>query len=277
MKPKLWEGEMLIKGKIISFVSILFTICIGNEIFAGSATDSIGAEELKKVAVTVLPVAPVAAVEVLPHLISTTSFADAEREIMKSRTFSLAGVALFKGKDPFSKAILKLTASPWSHVGLIVADQDGQRYCFESTGSATDILKRHVLPQVQIHRWEEVISGYDGGVAARWFKFSEAAAPDLTSFVQENLGKPYEQSLSTLFACITRKNRTDDLTSVFCSELVAEALIGCNILPKASERKAQNYLPRDFAEREFLPLNGAALSVEYVLKEPKTFCGCWCF
>jgi hypothetical protein len=270
-------------NKILMVFSSL-SVFLAAEVFAAAtitstvteADDSRGAVTLTSVVLTEVP-----AEVVYPHLTSDSPFAERERALLRGRTFSIDGIALFAGTDPFSKAIKKCTASAWSHVGLIVRDERGQKYCFESTGSATDILKEHVLPQAQIHRWEDIIRNYDGVVAERAFTFSTSATSvvkDATSFVCKNVGKPYEQSFQTLFASIKRGNKSDDLTSVFCSELVAECLIEAGILPLHTERLAQNYLPRDFGGSEFLPLaSGIALSPEFLHKEPKTTCGCWCF
>lgn len=59
------------------------------------------------------------------------------------------GVALFSGNDPVSLAIKKITASEYSHVGLVLEETNsGQRYIFESTGSFDQLVWQHLIPHL---------------------------------------------------------------------------------------------------------------------------------
>eukprot|EP01012_Entosiphon_sulcatum_P039642 TRINITY_DN5246_c0_g1_i1.p1 TRINITY_DN5246_c0_g1~~TRINITY_DN5246_c0_g1_i1.p1 ORF type:complete len:246 (+),score=31.32 TRINITY_DN5246_c0_g1_i1:31-768(+) len=56
---------------------------------------------------------------------------------------------------------------------------------------------------------------------------------------------PYEQSKSQLFKAVAGKNRTEDLSSVFCSELVAWALQEMALLPQSEN--ASNWTTTSFS------------------------------
>ncbi len=65
------------------------------------------------------------------------------KENREDEKYNLIGVALFSGKDPFSYAIKKLTHSKISHLGVILSDAQNENrwYCFESTGTAGEVLR----------------------------------------------------------------------------------------------------------------------------------------
>jgi hypothetical protein len=199
------------------------------------------------------------------------------RKLIQGLDLTLWGIGLFAGDEPISAIIRRLTRSPWSHVGLILADQNKSLYCFESTGSLGQIVQKKSLPQVQIHKWEDVLEDYDGMVATRKFIFTEGKQPDtklVTQTVDKLLGTPYQSGVEALINCITRDNQQEDPTTLFCSELTAKCLIDWGCLSREG-RIADNYMPKDFSQKEFIPLIGAKLSAERIEKgKKKGFCGC---
>jgi len=46
----------------------------------------------------------------------------------------------------------------------------------------------------------------------------------LQNYIEEVIDRPYEQKFTELLAANFGKNKTEDLSSLFCSELVAAAL-----------------------------------------------------
>jgi hypothetical protein len=89
--------------------------------------------------------------------------------------------------------------------------------------------------------------------------------PDImSSILLENLGEPYERNPLTLFKAVIRGNSIEDLSSVFCSELVALVLKQTGYL--VSEKLDANYLPKDFTCEPgvTLDLMGAYLSDMFV-------------
>jgi hypothetical protein len=75
------------------------------------------------------------------------------------------GVLLFVGGDPVSKLIQTITSSRYSHVGLWLIDEEGVQYCFESTGSFSDVLLRQRTPCVQLKQLQSVLKGFNGLVS----------------------------------------------------------------------------------------------------------------
>lgn len=208
-----------------------------------------------------------------------SAFLQSELLAIKDKSFNIWGVGLFSGGDPFSKSIQVMTGSKWSHVAAILTDQSGNKYCFESTGSATQVLKR-IRPQVQISLWTDTVTNYSGSVASRQFAFAPTAQPrseTVTDFVHKYLGAVYEENVTTLFKSLARANTTENSQSLFCSELTALMLqeFGYLSADTPDARLAENYLPRDFSSKEFLSFNlGATLSAEFLEKEEQSSCGC---
>jgi hypothetical protein len=86
----------------------------------------------------------------------------------------------------------------------------------------------------------------------------------------EARGRPYERNRLELFRSVydgpLGRNRKEDPTSFFCSELVAEAYQRMGLLPASPS--ASEYTPRDFssARRKPLPLLlGATLGDEVLV------------
>lgn len=178
---------------------------------------------------------------------------------MEQPKYNLVGVALFAGRDGVSYLIKKATHSRISHVGLILSDinDENKWYCFESTGSAGEVMKGE-YPHVRITPWNEEVLNYDGNISYRLFVFENqdrVSPDDVTNFVEEYDHKSYTKNplrlLGALFH-IKKKPRSQVLKTVFCSELTAETLMYLNIL---EDGIAGNYIPKDFTSKTRLPLN----------------------
>jgi hypothetical protein len=189
-----------------------------------------------------------------------------ELDMLKDKTLKLWGIGLFTGDDIWSAAIRNITESSWSHVALVLEDQTGDKYCFESTGSLEQIIKEKMLPQVQITRWPTKCEKYSGVIATRELAFTKEGLNDpkaIGFIVRSLLGKPYKRSLQTLINAATGSNATDDLSSMFCSELVAEVLksLGC-LNSGVSSKRSSNYLPKDFCMEMESTLNCNLISTQ---------------
>lgn len=185
---------------------------------------------------------------------------------------NLIGVALFSGKDPFSYGIKGLTNSKTSHVGVVLADAQDENlwYCFESTGSAGEVLSGH-LPDVRITPWDFIVKEYDGDINYRLFMFKGKDRPDskrVGDFVEEYNHKPYTRNPFRLFKAWLRKNsesKSKSLKTVFCSELTAKMLIDLDVLNKGIPG---NYLPKDFSSKSRITLkSGITLTPEFTVKK----------
>jgi hypothetical protein len=199
-----------------------------------------------------------------------------QRRLIDGKKFTIDSVALFSGTDIFSDGIRLATGSPWSHVGLVLADQMGGLYCFESTGSPDEIVHEGMFPQVQIDSWDHVVKRYSGVVATRKFiverdTWNKEKSEDLTGFVKRELGVPYEKNMGSLLKAITGTNNDTSAStnSLFCSELTALTLMRVGHLPQPTERGgrfADNYLPSHFGQSRSLPLISARLEEEQIIK-----------
>lgn len=183
------------------------------------------------------------------------------------------GVLLFVGKDPVSRLIRSITSSRYSHVGLWLIDSKGSNYCFESTGSFSDVLLHQQPPRVQLKPLQNVLEQYSGLVRSR--RFFNHSKVNVAEFVRSKVGLGYETHLSSLVKALTRSNSSDGSDSYFCSELVAAALHAAQCLDQSS-RHADNYLPRDFARssQDLALCTGVNVGRERTLKTPRRYSCC---
>lgn len=209
----------------------------------------------------------------LPFSVNLLNAAGISQEEIESLELKIHGIALFSGADPLSAAIKVATKSPFSHVGIMLHDANKSIadltswYCFESTGSAGEVLSGD-FPHVRLTPWIDVIENYPGGVSSRLFNTSDHQPDSLivTQFVRENNEKSYELSLSELLKSLQDKNKKPDMETVFCSELAADLMQKVGIIN--SEIPSNNYVPSEFSvDKEDLPfINGYSLGQEIVEK-----------
>jgi len=194
--------------------------------------------------------------------------ASASEALREDKKYNLVGVALFSGSDPVSKSIKFMTKSTVSHVGLILSEQcnENQWYCFESTGSAIEVLNGQ-FPHVRITPWAKVVREYEGTVNYRLLVFQNQGRPNpewVTGFVKDYNGKSYTKNpfnlLKALFG-LNSHSKLPVLKTTFCSELTAQMLMDCRISPLGI---VGNYLPRDFSSERQLRLEpGIELTPEF--------------
>jgi hypothetical protein len=203
-------------------------------------------------------------------------FSSAELVGAVIRTLTASGVGLFSSADLVGAVIRTLTASNWSHCGLILMDEKDQtRFCFESTGAASQIFQG-IVPQVQISLWDDTAKNYNGSVAERQFIFKDQQpeSADIVQYVRKYLGTTYQRDLSVLIESIRSENTDKDTTldGLFCSEMVAHMLMKLGYLDK-NFKGVDNYVPRNFSSVDYLPwLNGASLTKEKNVKKVSSCC-----
>lgn len=187
-----------------------------------------------------------------------------------NQKYNLVGVALFSGQDPVSYTIKSLTHSNISHVGMILSDvkDEKKRYCFESTGSADEVIKG-IYPHVRVTPWEEVVENYNGKVSYRLFVFDKGrTSPNqVTNFVEEYDGKSFTKNPLKLFKALFKANEKSNsrsLNTAFCSELTAKMLMDLGII---EENVPSNYIPKDFSSKSSTQLtSGIELTPEFIEK-----------
>lgn len=186
------------------------------------------------------------------------------KQYLKHRDIMSTGdIILFSGKGLFSSLIKWRTNSPWSHVGMVIRlDEYDFVGLWESTtlSDLTDLDTGVPRKGVQVVPLSLRIANYDGEIAFRKLNQYDYLEEELNEIVmrlrQEFKGKQYETSENELLKAVYDgpfgKNK-QDLSSLFCSELVAEAYRELGFLP--SHVSSNEYTPADFAQDHILGLS----------------------
>lgn len=197
-----------------------------------------------------------------------------QHNILASNTFIITGIILFRDSGFISKTIRFLTKGQFSHVGLLLENQNKMKFVYHSNGTCSQVLQR-ITPRVQINVLEDVLEDYDGVIAYRLLD-EPINSLSVTPTLEQYLGVEYENNFFELIGSLWDLNKFNQNSneSVFCSELVA---IFFQIFGLLDRRKcASNYLPVDF---ELYQLNSgkAFLHPLKYFKNPKRKCVLCCF
>lgn len=155
-------------------------------------------------------------------------------------------MVLFSGSHPLSlliragRVLFGKRASKWSHVGVIIRSPDPDMVLlWEAIGSG-----------VQLISFSEKLRSYKGKIALRRLVLDRSDDDFHGVFVQarrELGGRPYEKStwqwIKAAWDAVGGKN-VRDLSSIFCSELVAEIYYRWGLLPE--DPPSNEYEPADF-------------------------------
>ena len=163
-------------------------------------------------------------------------------------------VILFSGKGGVSTAIKWITSSKWSHVGLVVVSQDQDTVLlWESTtlSNVKDIEFGRFQTGVQTVPLSERMRVYDGDVNVRRMivPLQPYQEREIYALRRELSGRPYEKSLCELIRSAYDGpfgRNEPDLSSLFCSELVAEAFKRTG--QDKSDVPSNERTPADFAK-----------------------------
>jgi hypothetical protein len=178
-------------------------------------------------------------------------------------TLRTGDLVLFSGRGTVSNMIKYGTLSNWSHCGMVVKmEQYDFITIWESTtlSNIPDLESEMPLMGVQLVPLSERLKKYDGDVAIRRLKGGELSNDDINKLMllrKQLKGKRYELSKMELFKAAYDGPfgaNIEDLSSIFCSELVAEAYQSLGLL---DDVKASNeYTPADFSEKRMKNLLG---------------------
>jgi hypothetical protein len=156
---------------------------------------------------------------------------------------------LFRGKGFISNLIQLVTLSEWSHVGLVLTLRE---YDFvvlwESTTLSTekDLKTKKLRKGVQLCQLSSKLANYRGSFAVKRLNIPvEWAEHKLVDLRLRLNNRDYERSYNELFKAAYDwwggKNK-EDLSSVFCSELVVEAYKELGLL---GDVQSNEYTPAD--------------------------------
>jgi hypothetical protein len=190
-------------------------------------------------------------------------------------TLDVGDVLLFSGGGRFSNKIKRFLRSHWSHVALVAREKPGgPLYLWEATQDSDlpDVVSRTARPGVGLFDLETWILHYASETAIRPLHVERTAKmrADLLAFFREVHGRPYERRRLELLRASGKgpwgPNPQPNLSSLFCSELVAEAYQRMGLLPRRPPSNC--YTPRDFSSERPQPLPlrlGATLGEEVVV------------
>ncbi|OUS24539.1 hypothetical protein A9Q99_24395 [Gammaproteobacteria bacterium 45_16_T64] len=183
-------------------------------------------------------------------------------------------IVLFSGKGGISAGIKWGTLSKWSHVGMIL---NFPEYDFvtvwESTNLDNTIDLDTAIPRkgVQLVPLSARVNGYKGDIAVRKLIGVNQDAMDIGALMQlrkEIAGRKYEESVIELFKAAydgPLGRNSEDLSSLFCSELVAEAYQRLGLLTEV--KPSNEYTPADFSEKRALSLEIGTLGGEILIRD----------
>jgi len=163
---------------------------------------------------------------------------------------------LFSGRKIPSRLIQLGGWTKWSHIGVVVVLKEfgDTRMLLESTTLAKlpDILSGKVNRGVQMHRLSERLSTYPGSFAYRMVlgERTESVHENIVKFYEEFGNHPYEESYLELMRAQydgPGGHNEEDLSSLFCSELVAELYQRTGVFTE--DLPSNEYVPGNFARK----------------------------
>jgi len=184
-------------------------------------------------------------------------------------------VVLFGGKSALCRRIQRLTGSRWSHVGMLFCDAGADDALLWEATSATDLKDLdtgRTGPGVRLTPFGAWVALYGERIAVRRLAAERSAErmAALAAFRREMAGRPYEKHrlelLRSMGAGPLGRNAGPDLSSLFCSELVAAAFQSMGLL--RDRPPSNNYTPKDFSSDRrprLRLLDGATLGPEIFL------------
>lgn len=182
-------------------------------------------------------------------------------------------IVLYSGSAAISTVIKLATSNRWSHVGMVVYLPDCRLVSvWESTKQGTrlrDLDSGQVRKGVQLVPLSDRLITYRGSVAVRRLQdadLQEGVYSRLWRLREDLRTRPYEKDKIELLKAAYDGpfgRNEEDLSSVFCSELVAEAYQALGLL--GSRRPSNEYVPADFSSSRQLPLKKGTLGREIPL------------
>lgn len=188
-------------------------------------------------------------------------------------------IVLFSGKGLISMGLKIGALCSWSHVAMVVRVREPDvALLYQTTPvcKAKDFFEGTLKNGVQINVMSEAVNGYNGKVAVRHLSVARTneMLNALSRFRQEVKDRPYEEHIIQMVKAVWEGplgHVEEDLSSLFCSELVAEAYQRMGLLPsnKCGGSPCTEYTPKDFSSEggNIELLLDATLGEEMVIKK----------
>ena len=137
-------------------------------------------------------------------------------------------MVLFGGRGAISRGIKRFTRSKWSHIGMVLFVEEWDMVClWESTTLSTipDLLTGTRRAGVQLVPLSQRMEEYDGEIAFRLVGRPprDQELDGFLAFRKMVSRRGYEKSYIELLGVAFGWNKRENLSTVFCSELVAES------------------------------------------------------
>jgi hypothetical protein len=176
-------------------------------------------------------------------------------------------LVLFSGTGTFSRLIKFASGGKWSHVGLVLVEPGlhAEPLLWEATQlcDVQDVEREDAREGVQLVPLRERVRLYDGEVTCR--QLDRPLTAEMLGRLAERRGvlgqRPYEQREVELARAVYDgwggASPREDLSSIYCAELVAEVYQALGLLPEWPDGLPSNeYVPLDFCEHRALQLLG---------------------
>ena len=151
-------------------------------------------------------------------------------------------VVLFNLKSLNAQLVSAATASSWDHCG-IVYEENGKLFLLEAVSGGVQ------TPELNGRLLDALGQGAKIGFRHLSVGRSPELKAQLWTFAVGMTGRSYKKSVGQLVGSRWGRNKADDLSSVFCSELVAAAFKHLELLPDSVV--TSNVLPKDVAAPDF--------------------------
>ncbi|MGD9644292.1 MAG: hypothetical protein AB7U73_01180 [Pirellulales bacterium] len=179
--------------------------------------------------------------------------------------FRAADILAFSGRSRLSRLIKAATVPPWywfrahwrcvNHVAILarLKDDDGtaRLFAIEATTQASEpcAITHRLVSGVQAHLPTRLVASYPGYVfraRINWASKVQWTEHQLLSdFLQQFVGQPYDYLDAVRSA--TGRSHLPSLKSLFCSEVVAAALVRIGRLP--ADQAPDRYTPAKLMKR----------------------------
>jgi hypothetical protein len=181
-------------------------------------------------------------------------------------TLKTGDIVLFSGKSGFSRSIKWFTWSPWTHIGMILRiPQFSDPLIWESlrVPELPDAIDGTMKSGVQLLHYKDRVQACTCAVGIRSLNqpISDDMYNKLIEFRESVKNRPYESSFLELIRAAWDGpfgRNEENLESLFCSELIAEAYQTMGLLQcdKKGGAPSNEYTPKYFSEKGNLPLLG---------------------
>jgi hypothetical protein len=157
-------------------------------------------------------------------------------------------VVFFNTKTVNAQLVSAATASSWDHCG-IVYEEDGKFFLLEAVSGGVQ------APELNSRILDALAAGSKVCFRRLNLQRSPELKAELWSYAVGMSGRSYKKNIGQLVGSRWGRNKADDLSSVFCSELVAAGFKHLGLL--GEEIITSNVLPKDIASSDFVLKRGS--------------------